>query len=135
MPRINTIRKGNRTRREIIKWHQDNGYDVAIIERCGRYIKERDAFGIGDLLAIKGDEIKLIQSKTNSKEKKTQRLMEDFVKKHKNKNLVLELWNRIDYRGFKISQISYKDNIILSENYDGLELYSVAVELENEEKT
>lgn len=49
---MNTRAKGNRVRRKAIEQLQSDGYEVAIVERTGRFIKEKDAFGIGDLLAI-----------------------------------------------------------------------------------
>ena len=49
---MNTRAKGNRARRNAIEQLQRDGFEVAIVERTGKFIKDKDAFGIGDLLAI-----------------------------------------------------------------------------------
>lgn len=44
---------------------EEEGYKVAIVERTGRFIFPKDAFGLFDLLALGGMETRLIQVSTN----------------------------------------------------------------------
>lgn len=63
---VNTRAKGNRNRRKIIDLLEKQGYRVAIVERTGRFIKEKDMFGLFDLVAInKYGDIKFVQVATN----------------------------------------------------------------------
>ena len=44
--------KGNRNRNKVIEYFRDRGFLVGIVERTGRFIKEKDLFGFGDIIAI-----------------------------------------------------------------------------------
>lgn len=48
---MNTRAKGNKARREVIAYYKRNGGDAAICERTGKFIKEKDLFGLFDLVA------------------------------------------------------------------------------------
>lgn len=48
----NTRAKGNKAVRRAIELHNVHGYDVARVERTGKFIKEKDCFGIGDILIL-----------------------------------------------------------------------------------
>jgi hypothetical protein len=50
---MKTRSKGNRARLKAIKELEQNGYTVAVVERTGRWIKEKDAFGLFDLLCVR----------------------------------------------------------------------------------
>ena len=63
---VNTRAKGNRNRRKTITALEKDGYKVAVVERTGRFIKEKDMFGLFDLLAINEyGQIKFVQVSTN----------------------------------------------------------------------
>jgi len=69
---MKTRRKGNRNRLEVIEWLQQKGIkertnlNVAIIERTGRFVTPKDAYGLFDLMAIDDDcNLYLIQCATN----------------------------------------------------------------------
>lgn len=60
-----TRAKGNIARRQIMAHYVDQGYDVAIVERTGKFIKEKDAFGIFDICAWKGEDVAFVQVTCN----------------------------------------------------------------------
>lgn len=49
---MNTHAKGNRNKNKTKEYLQNQGYIVADVEKSGRFIKEKDAFGFCDLIAI-----------------------------------------------------------------------------------
>jgi len=57
--------KGYRTVKSIREALEANKYIVANVEKNSKFAKERDLFGLWDLLAIKGQEHLFIQAKTN----------------------------------------------------------------------
>jgi len=59
--------KGNRNRNKVIEYFRDRGFLVGIVERTGRFIKDKDLFGFGDIIAI-GDTDKpmLVQVTSNT---------------------------------------------------------------------
>jgi hypothetical protein len=76
---LNTRAKGNRARIKAIKVLEQDGFKVAVVERTGRFIKERDAFGIGDLLAIIDNRPPLLIQVTCNKPH-THKLYKEFAK-------------------------------------------------------
>jgi hypothetical protein len=57
---MNTRAKGNRIRRKAIDMLTRDGFNVAIIERTGRFIFPKDAYGLFDLLAITENNMPLL---------------------------------------------------------------------------
>lgn len=49
---MNTRAKGNRARLKVIRAYEKAGYVVAVVERTGRFIKQKDMFGLFDLVAL-----------------------------------------------------------------------------------
>lgn len=49
---MNTIRKGNIARLQVIRAYERDGYKVSIVERVGRFVKSRDMWGLFDVVAI-----------------------------------------------------------------------------------
>lgn len=80
---MKTRRKGNRHRLEIIEWLTFNKkLNVAIIERTGRFVTPKDAYGLFDLMAIDDDcNLYLIQCSTNQPH--THHLLAAFKKRYK----------------------------------------------------
>lgn len=63
---MNTRAKGNKARREVVQWFKDNGGDAAICERTGKFIKEKDLFGLFDVVAYdKNHDVYFIQITCN----------------------------------------------------------------------
>lgn len=58
---MNHRAKGNRARRRVIDLFEAAGWSVAIVERTGKFIKVKDAFGLFDLCAWRGDLVMFIQ--------------------------------------------------------------------------
>lgn len=67
---------------------------MAIIERFGRFIKEKDAFGLFDLLAVKGRSMALIQVTSNNPH--VHRNFQEWAKEHASDNV-------------KVLQVVFKD--------------------------
>lgn len=62
---INTRAKGNRNQQKVIKWLEKDGWEVAIVERTSRFLKEKDAFGVADLCCLKKGHVLFVQVTTN----------------------------------------------------------------------
>ena len=58
---VNTRVKGNAARLEVKKLLENKGWKMAIVENPSRYAKEKDLFGVADLLGIKQDLIMMVQ--------------------------------------------------------------------------
>jgi len=65
MKRINTHTKGNRLKLEAIKDYESNGYIVSNSERTGKFIKQKDIFGLFDFIAMKEYDIRFVQVTSN----------------------------------------------------------------------
>lgn len=100
---INTRNKGNMARRKAIALLEEDGWDVAIIERTGRFIKEKDAFGVGDLLAFKQGHCLLVQ--VTCTKPHTQAPYRAFIKKHGSE--YVSLWQMVYLKGGKWRIIKY----------------------------
>jgi hypothetical protein len=62
---MNTRAKGNRNQQKAIKWLKADGWEVAIVERTSRFIKEKDAFGVADLCCLKQGHVLFVQVTSN----------------------------------------------------------------------
>jgi len=62
---VNTYLKGWRTVNKGKKELESKGWITDTVEKKGRYIQQKDLFGLFDLIAIKRNRTKLIQFKTN----------------------------------------------------------------------
>jgi hypothetical protein len=98
---VNSRNKGSRIRRLCINLLEEQGFSVAVVERTGRFIQQKDAFGVGDLLAINKyrDKPVLIQVTTNKPH--THLLYSEFSKNYAH---IIDLYQYvwIDRKGFKI---------------------------------
>lgn len=54
-------RKGNLIRSKGIKELEADGWQVGIVERTGRFIKEKDLFGLWDVIALKVTSVSFIE--------------------------------------------------------------------------
>jgi hypothetical protein len=106
--KINCRRKGNRTRHDCIEILTKDGWAVSIVERAGEFIKDKDLFGVGDVLALKktinketgrfDTLVKVIQCVSNRPH--THKMYDAFANRFP--GILLEQWVRIDRRGWKI---------------------------------
>mgnify|MGYP001585628053 CR=1 FL=1 len=62
---VRTRAKGNRNRLKVRKWFEEKGYLIDVVEKTGRFVKQKDLFGLFDLCGTKGTEWVLIQVSTN----------------------------------------------------------------------
>lgn len=100
---MNTRAKGNRIQLKIIKQLRSEGWLVAKTERAGKFIKEKDLFGIGDLIAVKKIDnktiIKIIQSTCGRPH--THKKYREFSDSFCTDYFKVEQWVWIDRKGFK----------------------------------
>jgi hypothetical protein len=96
---MNTRRKGNTAR---------HGWATSIVERTGKFIMEKDCFGVGDVLAFKkaiskdtgkfATQVKIIQ--TTSNRPHSHKLYVDFANRFP--GILLEQWVKMDRKGWKV---------------------------------
>ena len=101
--------KGWRHRREATKYYEDRGYAVAVVERTGRFIKEKDAFGLFDLLAVSKDKVILIQVTSNRPHPHYK--LQEFANKYASEHLIIMQLVWIDGDGFKEYYYNGRENI------------------------
>lgn len=49
---MNTRRKGNKARLLVMRSYERQGYIVSIVERTGKFVKDKDCFGLFDIIAL-----------------------------------------------------------------------------------
>jgi len=64
---MNVRQKGQRSVRKCLNDLKFDKWQCEGVERVGRFVKEKDLFGLWDVMAIKRHRTKLIQVKTNKK--------------------------------------------------------------------
>lgn len=57
--------KGNKTQARAIKFLESDGWLVDKVEKTGRFTKQKDLFGLFDLVAVRPDGVLFVQVKTN----------------------------------------------------------------------
>ena len=97
---IKTKVKGNRIQRKVIAYFQKRGYIVSKVEMQSMYAKERDLFGLFDLIALRSDAISLVQVTCNRPH--THKKYMEFSKEYRLKDVYYEQWVWIDRKGWKI---------------------------------
>ncbi|MAH50055.1 hypothetical protein CMI37_29820 [Candidatus Pacearchaeota archaeon] len=98
---VNTYRKGWKTVNEGRKMLVKDGWVTADVEAKGRFIKQKDLFGLFDVIAIKPNRTKLIQFKTN--QMPSYKPYHIFAKEYP--QFEVEIWCKINYKGWRIKQI------------------------------
>ncbi len=99
----NSRAKGTRTFNKVKAYLQSQGYRVANVERTSRHIKEKDAFGILDGIAIKGKTWIMFQSTTNRPH--VHYKMQEFANMHGSEHVWINQYVWIDYKG--LDEYSY----------------------------
>lgn len=93
--------KGYRTVVKGRKILESDGWIFDIVEKSGRFRKEKDLFGLFDAIALKPNEKpKFIQFKTNLKGQKWKEPFKDFAKKYP--NISVEIWIWFDRKDFEV---------------------------------
>ena len=95
---MNTRNKGNRNELKCQQELEAQGY---FIQRAGyRRFAQNDFWGVGDMLAIKPNEILLVQVKSNAKPSKAVfQNIADFATKYP--QFKCEIWVHIDRKGWR----------------------------------
>ena len=94
-PRI----KGNRARRRCIEYLESKGWKVGIVERTGKFIKEKDLFGLFDLVAVK-ETMSAMFIQVASNKPHTHKKLSQFKIKFYNQSIRQYVW--IDNKGFNV---------------------------------
>jgi len=90
---------GNRTVKKLVDLLEGEGWLVSRVERTGRFIKEKDAFGLFDLLCINKDELLLIQSTTTKPH--THKVYVEFSTKYPVPSVKYEQWVWCKRKGWR----------------------------------
>lgn len=95
---MNRKAKGRRARREVITLLESQGYIVDIVEKTSRFFKQKDCFGLFDLVAIKDNlNAEFIQVTCNKPH--THKAYIDFAQKHQGVTVIQFV--KIDRKGMK----------------------------------
>ena len=99
--------KGYRTVSKGKKLLVSQGYIYTNLEKSGRFVKEKDLFGLWDALFIRGKVHLFVQFKTNAsfgvrKPRKWLIPYIEFGRVHGSSLVRYEVWNWIDNKGFEI---------------------------------
>ena len=97
---VKTRVKGNRVRLLAIKELEKTGWQVGIVERTGRFIKDKDLFSLFDLCAIRDDQIRFVQIKSGGTGGMKHKILE-FSERHPVPNVSWELWVKKNRKPFK----------------------------------
>ena len=97
---VNTYLKGQRTVSKGIEILKKKGWVTDIVEKRGKFVKQKDLFGLFDTISIKPNRTKLIQFKTNRFP--IIKNFKEFVVKYP--QFEVEIWCWIDRKGFKIKK-------------------------------
>lgn len=96
---MNTRAKGNRIVRKCMQTLESWGCRVAVVERTGKHIKEKDMFGCWDLVSLHEDGgVCFIQC--TGKQAHTHKPFLEFSKKFWRTGIVFQQWCWIPYRHF-----------------------------------
>ena len=113
---MNSRAKGSKIRKKCIDLLEGQGYEVAIIERTGRFITEKDAFGVGDLLALNKNHPKPSMIQVTCTKPHTHLLYSEFAKKfYDSIELFQYVW--IKRKGFKIYHYLKDGSYVTTINY------------------
>lgn len=96
---VSTKHKGWRARRKATEELISKGFEVAVVERTGRFIKDKDCFGLFDLCAISPQVCAFIQITCNKPH--SHKKYKEFSKKYSFHNITIEQWVWMDRKGFK----------------------------------
>jgi len=97
---VNTRVKGNKNQRRCIETLIEKGWQVGKVEQRGKFVKEKDLFGLFDLTCIHKKKVLFVQVTSNRPH--THKLYQHFANQHQCKNILIEQWVWVDRKGWKI---------------------------------
>ena len=97
---MNTRKKGNRNQLKAIKLLEKCGFLVSKVEQRGRFVKEKDLFGLFDICCINNDEVRFVQITSNRPH--SHKKFMAFSKKYQPVSVVYQQWVWYDRCGWKI---------------------------------
>ena len=109
----NSRAKGNRNQRKLMDLYESLGFKVSKVELGGKFTKEKDLFGLFDLVAFKGSCVHFIQVTTNRPH--THKGYIDFAKEHAYTNIIFKQYVWYDRKGWKSFTYTKKGEIIPSD--------------------
>ena len=95
-----TRAKGWRTVRKGRKLLEEAGYLTDTVEKTSKFAKQKDLFGLFDIIAICPEQLAMIQFTTN-KNHPHQKYV-NFAKKYGNEKVWIEQWVWEDFKGFYV---------------------------------
>lgn len=105
--------KGNRNVRRCINFYEEElekDWKIDRVERTARYIKEKDLYGLFDLVAVApGGWVHFVQVKSNTPA--TQQPFKDFAKKYASRRVYVIVMTWYDYKGWRIQRYLKNGNI------------------------
>lgn len=94
---VNTRQKGNRSVRKARDYYEEQGWKTDVVEKTGKFIFEKDLYGLFDVVGIKKNQVIFVQVKTNRPP--TREPFKDFAKDYAGKNLRIQSYTWYDRRG------------------------------------
>lgn len=104
---VNTRAKGNRNQLKVIKYLEREGFLVDKVEKHGKFVKQKDMFGLFDLVAIRKGNILLVQVTCNRNH--PHKKFQEFSNMYANESIYIEQYIWMDYKGF-VQYIYYPNN-------------------------
>jgi len=95
-----TRAKGNRNQRRCIEKLQSEGWLVDKVEKTGKFIKQKDLFGLFDIVALKGKYTTFIQITSNRPH--THKKYLEFGRMYGNDQRLIEQWVHYDHKGWVV---------------------------------
>jgi len=97
---MNTRQKGNRNQRKCIEYLENLGWKVSKAEQGGKFNKEKDLFGLFDLVAFRAQQVMFVQVTTNVPH--THKNYKAFADEHGYSNIIFKQFVWYDRQGWKI---------------------------------
>lgn len=110
---VNTRTKGNKVQREAIKRLELAGYLVSKVELSGKFTKQKDLFGLFDLIGIKKGEAVFVQATTNRPH--LHKPYKDFSLKYSNNGISYWQWVWYDRKGWVKHQYRFGNKVTYDE--------------------
>lgn len=111
---VNSRAKGRKTVRKGKEILESLGWIFGELERRGKFITEKDLFGLFDNCAVKNKTWLFIQFKTNRMPRLDEYIA--FAKRHASEHVHIEIWVWYDRKGFKITRIDEDGNTTTRRN-------------------
>ena len=91
--------KGNRVQHKLVQALEAEGYLVAKAEVGGKFVKNKDMFGLFDLCCIRQDNVLFVQVTCNKPH--THKKYQIFANTYANDRVWIEQFVWMDFKGFK----------------------------------